>query len=277
MKYILFLASLLSFQTIQAQNLNSKNMIDLHYEIKGTGNPIVLIHGGGTDSRVWSAIVDQLASSFKVITYDLRGHGQSPSPSKPTQHIEDLNILLADLKLNNVSLIGHSLGGQIATDFTILNPKKVDKLVLISPGLTGFKYDDSYQEMAKRMWAVVPNSEAMLKIMLYSPEAYAMQETIKSPFAEEIELIHQENIEKSLKWSNFEQIWPLENTEKRLSEIKIPIALIIGTEDKKDIFKIVEKFSKLTNTKLYQIQNADHGLIVTHAQEIYTLLINSLK
>jgi pimeloyl-ACP methyl ester carboxylesterase len=116
-------------------------MTDLHHQIHGRGSPLILFHGGGTDSRVWDILVEKLSQSFQVITYDLRGHGKSPVPTKTTNYVGDLGVLFESLKIDKASLVGHSLGGQIAKDFAILNPDKVEQLILLSPGLSGFQYD----------------------------------------------------------------------------------------------------------------------------------------
>src|SRR5690606_19128105 len=102
--------------------------MDLHYEIKGNGKPIILLHSGAMDSRDWKFITPHLSKSFKVITPDVRGAGRSPVPDEPIDYVEDLRKLLDHLKIKKGALVGHSLGGQIATDFTLTYPKRVSQL-----------------------------------------------------------------------------------------------------------------------------------------------------
>lgn len=257
----------------QAQTQKVNTMTDLHYQIHGKGSPLVLIHGGGTDSRVWDSIVKELSQAFKVITYDIRGHGKSPVPTKTTNHATDLGILFESLKIDKASLVGHSLGGQVATDFAILNPDKVDQLILLSPGLSGFQYDQAYQEMAQKMWQAVPDVDAMLQIMLHSPEAYSLREAMKSTQAETIVQIHRDNIIKSLQWKNFEQERPIPNTTERLSELKVPVLFIVGTEDKKDLFKIKKLFEAVHNIQFRTVAGADHAIVMTH----HDILLKEIK
>ena len=94
-------------------------MPDLHFEKQGEGKFLVLIHSGGTDLRDWKFIVPELAKVYEVITYDQRGAGQSPVPTEPTNHVADLEVLIHSLSIQKAILIGHSLGGQIATDYTL--------------------------------------------------------------------------------------------------------------------------------------------------------------
>jgi pimeloyl-ACP methyl ester carboxylesterase len=58
------------------------NGTELFYEMKGTGQPVVLIHSGGFDSRIWDDQVEAF-SEYKVICYDVRGHGKSKAPTRP--------------------------------------------------------------------------------------------------------------------------------------------------------------------------------------------------
>ncbi|MGI8469957.1 MAG: alpha/beta fold hydrolase [Pyrinomonadaceae bacterium] len=81
----------------------------------------------------------ELAKNFRVVTYDGRGAGQSPVSTQPTNHVADFEELLDSLDIEKATLFGHSIGGQIAADFTLRNPERVEKLVLIAPGLTGFE------------------------------------------------------------------------------------------------------------------------------------------
>lgn len=252
-------------------------MTNLHFEKKGNGQPIVLIHSGGTDIRDWEFITPSLSKEFEVISYDARGAGQSPVTTEPTNHVVDLEDLINFLDIQKAILIGHSLGGQIATDFTLKNPEKVEKLVLIAPGLTGFEFDLNYQKMASRIWEVVPDVDKMMNIMLNTPECYAVQEGMKSPQKNLIVKIHRDNIEKSLSWKNFDQIWSEPPSIDRLKEIKTETLFILGKEDKEDLFKIQRLFKQLPNIKFEEITNADHILTLTHPNEIIELIMDFVK
>lgn len=277
MKYFLTLLILgITFIT-NVQNQENKSMTDLSYTIKGKGEPIILIHGGGTDSRMWSSIAKGLSQNFKVITYDLRGHGESPVPIEPTNHVEDLYTLLETFDLSKTTLIGHSLGGQIATDFSILHPKTVKKLIVLAPGMTGYEYDIAYQQMGQKMWKAVPDVDEMLEIMLNTPEAYAMKQSMESPFAKDIEKIHRDNIIKSLQWKNFEQSWSIAKTSERINELESSTLFIVGSQDKKDIFEIKQIYKAARQVEYIEIDGADHGLILTHVEPILKSISSFLK
>ena len=106
----------------------------LFYEETGTGDALVLIHGGLLDLTMWDPQVAQLAKRYRVVRYDVRGHGKTESEPAGYSHVDDLEILLKKLKIKRLSLVGLSMGSGAATQFAIANPKRVSSLVLVSPG-----------------------------------------------------------------------------------------------------------------------------------------------
>ena len=109
----------------------------LYYEASGSGDPVVLIHGFSVDRRMWAPQVAVLEKRFRVIRYDLRGHGNSAAPSEPYAAHDDLRSVLDTLGVARATLIGLSAGSTLAIDFAIAYPDRVTRLVLASPGLNG--------------------------------------------------------------------------------------------------------------------------------------------
>ncbi|HMD84327.1 MAG TPA: alpha/beta hydrolase [Terriglobia bacterium] len=104
-----------------------------YYEA-GKGNAVILIHGLGADSRHWAANIDALSNNFRVIALDQIGYGQSDKPLTryTVENFSDyLHGFLLALKIPEASLVGNSLGGWVALDFTIRHPQMVEKLVLV--------------------------------------------------------------------------------------------------------------------------------------------------
>ncbi|MFN7987589.1 MAG: alpha/beta fold hydrolase [Thermoanaerobaculia bacterium] len=112
----------------------------LFYEESGSGPAVILIHGGMLDHRMWDPQVAALERSFRVIRYDVAGHGRSPVPDGAWKEYEHLGLLTEALKVESASLVGLSLGGRIALDFAIAFPAKVRSIVLVDPGLPGFPF-----------------------------------------------------------------------------------------------------------------------------------------
>lgn len=105
--------------------------------IAGSGPTILLIHGIGDDSETWRGIIPQLARNHTVIAPDLLGHGRSDKPRADYSvagFANGLRDLLAVLDIDRATVIGHSLGGGVASQFTYQYPELVERLILVSAG-----------------------------------------------------------------------------------------------------------------------------------------------
>lgn len=112
----------------------------IYYEMIGEGDVLVLLHSGYTDLRLWDDQFELFGRYFKVIRYDIRGFGRSDKPSEPFSHFEDLKELLNYLGIDKAHLVGVSMGGSIAIDFTLQYPDSVEYLVLSGSSLNGYLY-----------------------------------------------------------------------------------------------------------------------------------------
>jgi pimeloyl-[acyl-carrier protein] methyl ester esterase len=109
-------------------------MSDLYVETRGRGPDLVLLHGWGLNLRVWDGLTRELAKSFRVIAVDLPGHGRSPWNSKartPAEQAWQVHATLAS-RSDRYSLLGWSMGGQIAIDLAAAMPGSVERLVLVA-------------------------------------------------------------------------------------------------------------------------------------------------
>jgi len=105
-----------------------------YYEETGSGEPLVLIRGLGSDLQAWALQVPVLAKHFRVITYDNRGAGRTSSPDKPytiAGMADDLATLLDELKVEKANVLGYSMGGMVAQEFALKYPNRLDRLVLL--------------------------------------------------------------------------------------------------------------------------------------------------
>ncbi len=115
---------------------------EIHYSSGGSGPTVVFIHGGGADQHMWQPQVNALVENFRVIIYDLRGHGKSTYLDNERYDIDDLKAILDQSGIDKAHIAGLSLGAMIAVDFALGYPEYVDKLVLMSPGLAGVQEQD---------------------------------------------------------------------------------------------------------------------------------------
>jgi pimeloyl-[acyl-carrier protein] methyl ester esterase len=109
-------------------------MSGLYVEVNGTGPDLVLLHGWGLNVRVWDGLVQELSGRFRMIAVDLPGHGRSAwsaGGGTPAEQAWLLHTTLAAIS-NRYSLLGWSLGGQIALDLAAAMPGQIDRLVLVA-------------------------------------------------------------------------------------------------------------------------------------------------
>lgn len=109
----------------------------IHYERSGTGFPLLLIHAGIADSRMWEPQVRAFANHFDMIRPDLRGFGDSELPPAPYSMVADVIALLDHLEVDRTHVVGCSMGGTLAIDLALEHPQRVERLVLVSAGVSG--------------------------------------------------------------------------------------------------------------------------------------------
>ena len=112
---------------------------ELYYEVAGQGHPLLLIHAGVADLRMWDDQFAVFAEHFRVIRYDTRGFGRTRTEAATFSNRQDVADLLRHLGVERAHLIGVSRGGQIAVDFTLEHPGMVSALIPTAAGLSGYE------------------------------------------------------------------------------------------------------------------------------------------
>jgi pimeloyl-ACP methyl ester carboxylesterase len=249
-------------------------IVDLYYEIHGQGEPIVLLHSGGADLRDWQFIAPQLTQNYRVITFDGRGAGKSPPLLEPANFVADLKNLLDHLQIERAVLVGHSIGGQIASDFALADPDRVSKLVLVAPGLSGHQFSPEIQEWFRRVWDAAPDVEKMTQISLAQcPYRVVMS----SPQRDLMVAMTEHNTKRSLEWKTTEMRWAQPPTIERLPELQTETLFMIGTQDMADNLHTAELFQQVPNIQFDWIEGADHMPTLTHADRIGRSICEFLK
>ncbi len=113
--------------------------VKIYYEDHGQGNAVLLSHGYGASSRMWQGQVDALKDSYRLVTWDMRGHAQSDSPSEQSQYseeatVEDMAEILRHLGVAQAVVGGLSLGGYMSLAFYLKYPEMVRALMLFDTG-----------------------------------------------------------------------------------------------------------------------------------------------
>jgi pimeloyl-ACP methyl ester carboxylesterase len=121
--------------TIEASNAN------FYYEMDGTGVPLVLVHAGIADCRMWNDQFLVFAKQYQTVRYDRRGFGKTPMVAGDFSLHNDLYEVLKALDIKQAILIGSSQGGKTVTNFTLEHPEMTKALVLVGSALGGFQFE----------------------------------------------------------------------------------------------------------------------------------------
>ena len=114
--------------------------MEIAYEEAGTGHPLLLVHAGIVDRRMWDPVWEALSAGYRVIRPDLRGFGETPASLEPFSNWHDLADLLRALDATPAHVFGVSMGGGASLDLALAAPDLVDRLVLVAPGLAGWDW-----------------------------------------------------------------------------------------------------------------------------------------
>lgn len=116
-------------------------------EAGGDGPPVLLLHAGVADRRVWRPLAPHLAEDHRLISYDRRGFGDTTASAADFDPVADLLAVLDAFDVERATLVGNSMGGTLAIDATLAHPDRVDALVVMAPGWSGGPYDQFEQDM----------------------------------------------------------------------------------------------------------------------------------
>ncbi|NHJ49687.1 MAG: alpha/beta hydrolase [Asgard group archaeon] len=115
----------------------SHNGVAINYEIFGTGDPLLLIHGLGSNAQDWEPQISSFSKNYRVIAVDLRGHGESDKPKGPyniRQFADDCKQLLTELNINRVHILGLSLGCAVGYELAIHYPELIHSFIGVNMG-----------------------------------------------------------------------------------------------------------------------------------------------
>ena len=132
--------------------------VGIHYQDSGQGPAILLTHGYSATSQMWARQVEVFSSDYRVVTWDLRGHGQSDSPEAMSEYsegaaVEDMEEILRSCQVERAVIGGLSLGGYLSLAFHLVHPERVRALMLFDtgPGYKNPKARDAWNRGAERM------------------------------------------------------------------------------------------------------------------------------
>ena len=211
------------------------NGLKMYYEIHGSGQPLVLLHGGAGATEMFGEVLRPLSEGRRVVAADLQAHGRTADIDRPLRYelmADDIAALIGHLRLGKADVMGYSLGGGVALRTAIQHPDVLRKLVLVS---APFRRDGWYPEVLAAMGQSGPESaEAMKHTPMY--ELYSRI----APRPEDWVVLFTKlgvMLRRDYDWSS------------EVAAMKIPTMLVVGDADSVRTAHAVEFFGLLGGGK----------------------------
>jgi 3-oxoadipate enol-lactonase len=234
----------------------------IYFEMSGAGKPLLLLHSGIADHRMWAGQRREFSRHFQVIMPDFRGYGKSSAPDEPFRHYEDIHRLIQHLGFTSVNIAGCSLGGKVAIEMAIAYPGMVSRLILIAPGMPGYEYRDE-ETLAKdaileRLIASGRREEvADMLVDIWVVGLKRDRERVDSAARALVREMVLDNYASVT--DRFPEAAPEFDVMSRLAEIRVPTLLMIGDSDLPDMQTVSQLVAhRIHGTKRQLIPNAAH-------------------
>ncbi|OMP31660.1 alpha/beta fold hydrolase [Mangrovimonas sp. DI 80] len=251
------------------------NNIDLSYEVAGEGNALLLLHGLGSTKQDWDAQVPVFSKEFKVITVDLRGHGETSKPEEGYGvdfMTEDIRQFLEQLNIGKVTIVGFSMGGAVAFQFASQFPEMVDKLVIVNSGpdfnAMGDIGDQMVAERTKSLneFGIGPLAEQIAFNMFPEEGQEDMREAFEKRCKQNDLNAYYQSFVTLMKWGLGDKI----------QKIKAKTLVIASDMDYTPVDFKKAYVNELPNAELVVIKDSRHGVVMDQAgafnYELYKFL-----
>jgi pimeloyl-ACP methyl ester carboxylesterase len=207
------------------------NGVKYYYEIQGTGEPLLLLHGGLGSIDMFKPILPMFTAERQVIAVDLHGHGRTELGDRPISLIDignDMAVVLEKLGFEKVDVCGYSFGGGVALRLAIQHPALVRRLAIVS---AGFSRDGFYPEMLPMQAQV---GAAMFEQMKATPmyQSYAAIAPHPEDFPRLLDRMG-ELMRKPFDWS------------EEVKTLKMPVMLVFGDADMYRLEHVIEFYRLL--------------------------------
>ncbi len=258
-------------------NIVSTGVVPANVKVEGTGPTIVLVHGFGGALDWWDDIAPSLASDHRVIRIDLMGHGGTDAPRSGytiARQAQLVSEVLDKLGVEHFTLIGHSMGGEVATALAELNPARIERMVLIdSPPVVGTKFS----LLARAYFTPVIgellhhfSSDRILRQGLQ--QGFAPGFPVPDKFVADFRQLTYDAAREA--HDDSEAYRAAKPTNERLAALNPvpPLLVIFGTEDAIVPPEHAKYFEQVPDSKVVMIEGAGHSPMVETPQKVLDLI-----
>lgn len=237
--------------------------VRLYYEDFGRGEPFLFVHGGAMSHEMWEQQVYDLADDFRVVSLDLRGHGDSDKP--PGGHVfdrltKDVESLAAHLDPGPANVVCHGIGGYVGMLLALEAPHRVRRLALVSTGARFVGSDAQRGGFSTELWDRYSRGMAVNKI---AATAELVDRTFfhRDPGAD----VRQAVIAVMMRWPLYAMKMLGRDLEKldlesRLAHIRVPTLVLHGVHDRKQRFSGAEHLcAKIPGARMVAFEESAHN------------------
>src|SRR5256714_316964 len=251
----------------------------IHYEREGAGLPVMFLHAGIADARMWEPQVAGFVKQFDVVRPETRGFGQSELPPQRWSPVADLLGLMDRLHLKPAHLVGCSLGAGLAIDFALQHGERVSKLVLVGPSISGANFGKKYPEVFAEVRAadeandMVAVNQAEMYLFLDGPRR--RRGYVRQPLRDLFLDMNGANVNADWEKAPTDDLDP--PALERLHEITAPTLVVVGDEGIPPVFDAVDALmEKVPNARKAVIHDAAHLPNLEHPDEFNRLVLEFL-
>jgi pimeloyl-ACP methyl ester carboxylesterase len=227
----------------------------------------LLLHGGYMDLHAWDTLaVDLVRSGYRVLRFSDLGHGLTVQGPRPIASVRIIQALLDHLDAPRVSLVGHSWGATMAVDFALAEPQRVDRMVLVAPGLHGWDY---FQDSTIALWTEKRKDALAAGDTLVAADWF-VRSWVDGPHRSP-EDVHPEARQAAAAMirSNFMrhtgEAWSTLSEREHINwlhQIQAPTLLVTGSLDAEDIHGVTERYLyALDQVQASQVQDLGHDIV----------------
>jgi 3-oxoadipate enol-lactonase len=251
------------------------NGAKLYFETRGDGPALVFIHAGVSDHRMWDPQFEAFAARFQVVRFDLRGFGKSAMPEESFALRDDLLAVLRHLGIGKAALVGCSMGGAIAIDFSLEHPEMVTALVPVGAGVSGWTdWSPESIKLFTEMMALAQkgDADAAFEISAHywidGPSRDAAR--VEPKYRARARQLYLENFSPKMPRAEITLNPP---AIQRLGEIKCPTMVVIGDCDAPDLQKLAQTLAReIPGATMTTIANAAHLPNLEHPGQFNRML-----
>ncbi len=258
------------------------NAARIHYTSAGQGKALVFVHAAIADSRMWRAQVEHFSQRYRVITFDMRGYGQTTMVAGEYNTATDLKAVMDGLGVEQAVVIGCSMGGAAVIDFALHHPARILALVPVCAGISGFEVEVDAQTLAllEQMDKVEKQRDferfAELVVRYWIDGPRRKPEEVDPAVRAFVKEMLRTGFNTPAELGKYVSLKP--PAADRLGEIHVPTLVLGGAEDAAEMAPYLQKLAgDIPGARLHVIEKAGHLPALERPAEFNRVLDDFLK